>query len=209
VPGVIYFLPWWQNFGIGGNLYSKHIYNARKDTVIPKNKCATKYATNKRRRISMPDFINAQILKDNSVDAGKKFKGTMYVKKTCYLKIDSLMSLTESSSRKDVIEKAIDFYFGFVTSQLSQDFLCGAFGSKMEGLVSSLATRISKGNFRTAVEMDLLTRMLATVVQLNKNDYEKLRVKSIRDVKSTNGSIDILEAVNESEVDIIVEPPNY
>jgi hypothetical protein len=45
----------------------------------------------------------------------------------------------------------------------------------------------------------MLTRMLATVVQLSKGDYDKLRVKSIHDVKTTNGSIDILEAVNESE----------
>lgn len=149
----------------------------------------------------MPDFINAQILKDNSVDAGKKFKGTMYVKKTCYSKIDSLMSLTDSSSRNDVIEKAIDFYFGFVTSQLSQDYLCGAFGTKMEGLISNLATRISRGNFRNAVEMDLITRVLATAVQLNKADYERLRVKSIHDVKTLNGSIDIYEAANEAEND--------
>ena len=35
--------------------------------------------------------------------------------------------------------------------------------------------------------------------QLNKNNYDKLRVKSIHDVKATNESIDILEAVNELE----------
>jgi hypothetical protein len=116
-----------------------------------------------------------------------------------YSKIDNLMSLTDSSSRNDVTEKAIDFYFGFVTSQLSQDFLCGAFGTKMEGLISNLATRISRGNFRNAVEMDLITRVLATAVQLNKADYEKLRVRSIRDVKTLNGSIDIFDATNEPE----------
>ena len=58
--------------------------------------------------------------------------------------------------------------------------------------------------FRTicAVEMDMLTRMVASVLQIFKNDYEKLRVKAIRDVKQTNGSIDILEAINESEDNI-------
>ncbi|WP_457945430.1 hypothetical protein [Caproiciproducens sp. LBM24188] len=147
----------------------------------------------------MPDFINTEIVKDSSIDSDKKFKCTVYLKRGCYAKVDSLINLAGCTSRNDVIEKAVDFYFGYITSQLNQDYLCGAFGSKMEGLVNNLATRISKGNFRTAVEMDMLTRMLATVVQLGKDDYEKLRTKSIHDVKATNGSIDIMQAVNELE----------
>jgi hypothetical protein len=147
----------------------------------------------------MPDFINSKILKDPSVDENKKFKGTVYLKKSSYSKMDSLAILTGSSSRNDVIEKAIDFYFGFNASQFNQDFLCGIFGSKMEGLVGSLATRISKGNFRTAVEMNMLTRLLATEVAVGKAEYDKLRVKSIREVKQTNGSVNIFEATSENE----------
>ncbi len=147
----------------------------------------------------MKKSVNTKLLNDESISSTEKLKVSLYIKKQSIIEADALKSLTGNQSRNDVIEKAIDFYFGFVTSQLSQDFLCGAFGTKMEGLVSNLATRISRGNFRNAVEMDLITRVLATVVQLNKNDYEKLRVKSIRDVKGTNGSIDILEAVNELE----------
>ncbi len=150
----------------------------------------------------MSHTLNNQKLKDVNIPSNKKLKTTFYLPKSTFEKIDSLSLLSgESLSRNDVIEKAIDFFFAYTTSQLSQDFLCGAFGIKMEGLISNLATRISRGNFRTAVEMDLLTRMLATVVQLNKADYEKLRVRSIHDVKTTNGAIDILEAINESESD--------
>lgn len=72
----------------------------------------------------------------------------------------------------------------------------------MEGLIGTLATRISKSNFRAVVETDMLTRMLATVVRLGKADYDKLRIKSIREVKQTNGSIDILEAVKDLEDEI-------
>jgi len=144
--------------------------------------------------------VNAEKLKDDSISMTNKFQITAYLQKEKIIKIDSLTSLIpDAKSRSDIIEKAIDFFFAFTTSQISQDYLCGVFGSKMEGLVGTLATRISKSNFRAAVETDMLTRMLATVVQLSKSDYDKLRVKSIHDVKSTNGSIDILGAVNESE----------
>jgi hypothetical protein len=151
----------------------------------------------------MPDTLNTQKLQDNNIPSFKKLKSSVYLKKETYSMIDSLIALSGGSqSRNDVIEKAINFFFAYTTSQNSQDYLCSVFGSKMEGLVGNLGTRMSKSNFRAAVEMDMLTRMLATVVQLSKSDYDKLRIKSIHDVKATNGSIDILEAVNESDDEI-------
>ena len=150
-------------------------------------------------KMSVPT-VNAEKLKNGSISMTDKFQITAYLQKEKIIKVDSLISLIpDAKSRSDIIEKAIDFFFAYTTSQISQDYLCDVFGSKMEGLVGGLGSRISKSNFRAAVEMDMLTRMLATVVQLNKNDYDKLRVKSIHDVKATNGSIDILDAVNESE----------
>jgi hypothetical protein len=71
----------------------------------------------------------------------------------------------------------------------------------MEGLVSNLATRISKSNFRNAVEINLLTRVLASNTGLNRAIYEKLRATSIHDVKTLNGSIDIYAAANEAKDD--------
>jgi flavorubredoxin len=149
----------------------------------------------------MKKSANSELLNDNRINDNEKLKLSLYIKKKSILAADALKLITGSPSRNDVIEKAIDFYFGYITSQLSQDYLCGVFGSKMEGLVNNLATRISKGNFRTAVESDILTRMLATVVQMSKSEYDRLRVKAIQNVKKTNGSINILEAVEESEND--------
>lgn len=152
----------------------------------------------------MDSVVNSQRLADNSIDASEKLRTSIYLKKETYLKIDSMIKLSGTNlSRNDVIEKAIDFYFAYTTSQISQDYLCGVFGAKMEGLVGNLATRISKSNFRNAVESDMLTRMLATVFEIDRNKYEKLRAKAIQDVKRTNGSIDILEAVSETESDTL------
>lgn len=148
----------------------------------------------------MSEIMNSEKLKDHTILPNKKMKTTMYVQKETYSKIDSLIQLSGGNqSRNDIIEKAVDFYFAYVTGQMSQDYLCGVFGGKMEGLIGTLATRFSKSSFRNAVEMDMLTRMVASVLQISKSDYDKLRVKAIRDVKQTNGSIDILEAINEAE----------
>ena len=155
----------------------------------------------------MPDFINAQTLNDESIDASKKFKGTVYLKKNCYTKIEGLIKLTESTSRNDVIEKAVDFYFGYITSQLSQEYLCSVFGQKMEGLVGTLGTRISRGNFRYAVELEMLMRMLASVLRISGDNYGKLRKKAIDEVKRTNGNIDILKTVEDINMDAPLSKP--
>ena len=144
--------------------------------------------------------VNAKKLKDGSISMSDKFQITAYLQKEKIIKVDSLISLIpDTKSRSDVIEKAVDFFFAYTTAQISQDSLCGVFGAKMEGLVGNLATRISKSNFRNAVESDMLTRMLATVFEIDRNKYDKLRAKAIQDVKRTNGSINILEAIDESE----------
>ena len=144
--------------------------------------------------------VNAKKLKDGSISMSDKFQITAYLQKEKIIKVDSLISLIpDTKSRSDVIEKAVDFFFAYTTAQISQDYLCGVFGAKMEGLVGNLATRISKSNFRNAVESDMLTRMLATVFEIDRNKYDKLRAKAIQDVKRTNGSINILEAIDESE----------
>ena len=147
----------------------------------------------------MSDTLNNQKLKDVNIPSTKKLKTTFYLPKSTFEKIDSLIALSGGSHSRN--EKAIDFFFAYTTSQISQDYLCGVFGSKMEGLVGNLATRISKSNFRNAVESDMTNRMLSTVFEIDRNKYDKLRAKAIQDVKRTNGSINILEAVKESESD--------
>lgn len=149
----------------------------------------------------MPNLANPQTLSDPNIGTSEKLRSSVYLKKETFVKADSLIQLTGGNqSRNDVIEKAMDFYFAYVTGQMNQDYLCGVFGGKMEGLIGTLATRFSKSSFRNAVELDMLTRMVASVLQIPKSDYDKLRVKAIRDVKQTNGSIDIMEAINDSEL---------
>ncbi|WP_312694680.1 hypothetical protein [Caproiciproducens sp.] len=152
-------------------------------------------------KLSIPT-VNAKKLKDGSISMSDKFQITAYLQKEKIIKVDSLISLIpDTKSRSNVIEKAIDFFFAYTTSQMSQDYLCGVFGAKMEGLVGNLTSRISKSNFRNAVESDMTNRMLSTVFEIDRNKYDKLRAKAIQDVKRTNGSIDILEAINEMEED--------
>ncbi|MGN0509351.1 MAG: hypothetical protein ACI4GX_08945 [Ruminococcus sp.] len=110
-------------------------------------------------------------------------------------KLESLQSLENVSlSRNQIIEQAIDFYFGYKTSELNQDYLCSVIGQKIEGMLNNVTDRTARLQFKEAVEMNLLTRLIASQFDIDKMTYEKMRKTAVDDVKSTKGIINIYDA---------------
>lgn len=110
-------------------------------------------------------------------------------------KLESLQSLENASlSRNQIIEQAIDFYYGYKTSELNQDYLCSIIGQKIEGMLNNVTDRTARLIFKEAVEMNLLTRLIASQFDIDKMTYEKMRKTAVDDVKSTKGIINIYDA---------------
>ena len=110
-------------------------------------------------------------------------------------KIASLQKLDNSlTSRNVCIEKAINFYFSYITSETSQDYLLSVVGQKVEGLINKSTNRIAKLDFKEAVEINVLTRILASQLEIDKMSYDKLRKKAVDDVKATQGIINVYDA---------------
>ncbi len=111
-------------------------------------------------------------------------------------KIEALKSLESSDniSRNQIIEDAVNFYFGYMTSELNQDYLCSIIGQKIEGMINKSSDRISRLQFKEAVEMNLLTRLIASQFEIDKTTYDKMRKTAVEDVKATKGIINIYDA---------------
>lgn len=110
-------------------------------------------------------------------------------------KIAGLQKLDKSiSSRNICIEKAVDFYFSYITTEISQDYLLSIVGQKVEGLINKSTNRIAKLDFKEAVELNVLTRILASQFDIDKMSYDKLRKKAVDDVKATQGIINVYDA---------------
>lgn len=133
-------------------------------------------------------------LKDKKISANTKLRASMYLKKQTYKKIDSCKSLAELNSRNDVIEKAVDFYFAYLSSEISQEFLCGVYGKKVDGAISNMANRFARMQFKQAVELDIITRLLSSDFEITKEAYNQLRKAAVESVKKNNGSIDVYNA---------------
>lgn len=111
-------------------------------------------------------------------------------------KLEALQALEKLSSlsRNQIIEQAIDFYFGYKTSELNQDYLCSVIGQKIEGVLNNTTDRTARLLFKEAVEINLLTRLTASQFNIDKMTYEKMRKTAVDDVKSTKGIINIYDA---------------
>lgn len=74
--------------------------------------------------------------------------------------------------------------------------MCDIYGGKISSELKQLSDRIAKMQFKSAVEMDMLTRLMANDLQMSKETYDKLRKTAVDSVKQSHGSISILEAIN-------------
>lgn len=141
-----------------------------------------------------------EVLKKGSITKNtpeaKKFQTTVSLPTATYRKIKSLQALDTQSeiSRNQIIEQAIDFYYGYKTSELNQDYLCSVIGQKIEGMLNNVTDRTARLQFKEAVEMNLLTRLIASQFDIDKITYDKMRKTAVDDVKSTKGIINIYDA---------------
>lgn len=141
-----------------------------------------------------------EVLKKNSITKStppnKKYQLTVSLPTMTLNKIKSLQAIDAQNklSRNQIIEAAIDFYFGYMTSELNQDYLCSVIGQKIEGMINSATERTERLEFKEAVEINLLTRLIASHFDISKSEYDKMRKTAVDDVKATKGIINIYDA---------------
>ncbi|MGN0453667.1 MAG: hypothetical protein ACI4G1_00645 [Ruminococcus sp.] len=125
----------------------------------------------------------------------KKIKISLSLQEDTLKKIKSIQDLDGSAtSRNAVLEKAVDFYFAYRTSELNQDYLCTIFAQKMEGLIGNSTDRLARLAFKEAVEINLMSRCIASHFDIDKDTYDRMRLKAVSDAKETKGIISIYEA---------------
>ena len=91
------------------------------------------------------------------------------------------------ASRSEFIEKAIQFYAGYVSSQQNQDYLARIIPATVKGIVDESSNRMGRLLFKMAVEMAVSENILAAVCDVNQIDLTRLRGQCIQEIRKTNG----------------------
>lgn len=99
-------------------------------------------------------------------------------------------------TQNEFIEKAIRFYSGYVSGQDTCEFLPATLTAALRSTVHDSEGRVCRLLFKLAVELDMVMNVLAAGMDIPQEDLDRLRGRCVREVKSTNSSVTLKDAVD-------------
>ena len=109
--------------------------------------------------------------------------------------------LANCGSQSEFVEKAVRFYDGYLKVQNAGAFLPHAVADVLEGSPGVFENRMAKLLFNLAVEHNITNHLLAADVDMTREEYNKLRGSSVREVTSTRGTISLKDVIQEDYYD--------
>ena len=106
-------------------------------------------------------------------------------------KIEQWQKASNCRSKNEFIEKAVNFYADYLALNSDNQLLPKAVLSPIEGRLSLLEKNLSAATFNHAVELDMLVGIIGHAYQFDRENLEKLRAQSVRNVKATNGRVSL------------------
>ena len=96
-------------------------------------------------------------------------------------------------SMSEFVERAILFYNGYLHARHAEYYLPRVLGSVLQGTLGLFGDRIGKLLFKQAVECNITNHIIAADTDMDLDTYERLRGRSLREVKQTKGEISFEE----------------
>ncbi|WP_313527764.1 hypothetical protein [Anaerotignum sp.] len=112
--------------------------------------------------------------------------------------IENMNNLMENHGMKnhtEFIEKAVDFYIGYLGSQNATTYLSKILLEAIAGTLKENENRQSANLFRLSVEMSMMMNILAAGLEISDEDMQKLRGRCVQEVKRNKGRINMEDAV--------------
>lgn len=119
-------------------------------------------------------------------DSEKVRKG-FYIEKELLKQCDSLLEKANARSRNEFLNQALKFYIGFLTSEKIEDYLLQSFSSVLLSAIWDSENRIARTEFKMAVELSKLTKLIAYSYEIDEEDLDKLQAICVEEVKRIHG----------------------
>ena len=109
--------------------------------------------------------------------------------------MDRVAESINCKSRSDFLERAAQFYVGYITEQDACAYLPPALATAIRGMVQDTENRIARLLFKNAVELDMVMNVLAAGMEISDDTLKSLRARCIQNVKKTGGTVKFDDAV--------------
>lgn len=125
----------------------------------------------------------------------QKEKITFWVSPEAKKLVEDHYQTDNCRSRTEFIEKAIQFYAGYLNTQHAESYLPRILADVLEGKLTSLGDRMGSLLFKLAVEQAIADNILSYYTDINEGTLKQLRNKCAQDVMRTNGKISFEDAL--------------
>ncbi len=98
-------------------------------------------------------------------------------------------------SKSEFIEKAIQFYLGYLKQERNVNYLSPRITSQMNAIIAGTEQRLSRNLFKIAVELGKLSHMIAVDNNVDEDTLRELHAMCVDEVRHINGCIDFDSAV--------------
>lgn len=124
-----------------------------------------------------------------------KKRHTVWLTPDAWSQVETSYTKDNCTTKNEYIEKAIRFYTGYLNTQNAASYLPRVLADVLDGKLGALGMRIGKLLFKLAVEQDMIANITAAVNEVHLDDVERLRARCIREIRQTNGVINLEDAV--------------
>lgn len=128
-------------------------------------------------------------------DYKNKHRFPLYINEDVLASVKSMYREYGYSSQSEFIEKAVEFYLGYLKMDMDMDLIAPVVMSTIRSVVTENTTRITRLLFKNSVEMALMNNILAYEYQIDPENVKKVREECEKTVRKTNGNFSIEDAV--------------
>ena len=124
----------------------------------------------------------------------EKNRHTIWLTDNAWELVEERYQKDNCSTKNEYIEKAIQFYSGYLDTEHAEEYLPRILSDVLEGKLGAFGKRMGHLLFKQAVDQDLMANLLASDTNVDLDTMQKLRVRCVKNVKETNGEIDFQDA---------------
>lgn len=125
-----------------------------------------------------------------------KQKATIFLTPSMKKKIEENYRADNCRSQSEFVEKAVDFYLGYLNTKNASAFLPEVLTTILIGIMDDFAQRMGRMLYKLSVEQNLCNHILTADTDMDQRTYQLMRGRSVREVDSTNGHITFKEVLD-------------
>ena len=125
----------------------------------------------------------------------EKKRHTIWLTDQAWDNVESHYQKDNCSTKNEYIEKAVQFYSGYLAAKCADECLPRILAEVLEGKLDAFGKRMGHLLFKLSVEQDMMANLLASALEVDLDTLQKLQSRCVQNVKKVNGEVTFQDAL--------------